>query len=149
MDFLSIRITVQSVIALAEHIRRACPVRQPSEATLPKKSSLNQNAYRGFLPALRQNAEPYLPFLDIEDGIGRIALSKDSLLFGERCDCSTAVDSREERLRIEVAAFLDRCHGCHGSLPFNAKGRPRTPVFVRAAFYPWLALASDKICLAF
>src|SRR5580765_1806313 len=34
MDFLSIRIKVQSVIALAEHMRRGCPVSQPS----PKKS---------------------------------------------------------------------------------------------------------------
>ena len=34
IDFFSIRITVQSVIAIAEHERRTCPVRQPS----PKKS---------------------------------------------------------------------------------------------------------------
>src|ERR1700730_3412995 len=36
IDFLSIRITEQSVIAVAEHSRRGCPVRQPS----PKKSPL-------------------------------------------------------------------------------------------------------------
>src|SRR6202011_4107847 len=34
MDFLSIRITEQSVNAVAEHMRSGCPVRQPS----PKKA---------------------------------------------------------------------------------------------------------------
>jgi hypothetical protein len=62
MDFLSIFITEQSVIAVAEHKRRGCPVRQPS----PKKSPLVQNAYCGFLPDLRHNGEFYLSFLYLE-----------------------------------------------------------------------------------
>jgi hypothetical protein len=114
---------------------RACgthPEGLSGKATLSEKVALVLNSYCGFLPARRQYGELYLPSLDIEDGIGRIALSKDFLLFRESRNCSTVVNGREEGLRIEFPAFLDRRHGCHGSLPFNAKGRPRTPVLDRA-----------------
>src|SRR5580658_6620892 len=86
MDFLSIFITEQSVIAVAEHRRRGWPVRQPS----PKKSPLFQNADCGFLPDLRHNGESYLSFLDIKNSIGRVALSKNGLLLEKRLDLSTA-----------------------------------------------------------
>jgi hypothetical protein len=65
-------------------------------------------------PALRHDRESYLPGLNIKTGIGRVALNKDPLLFGEIRDLPPAVDGRKESLGIEFAAFLGRCHGCHG-----------------------------------
>ena len=89
MDFLSIRITDHSVIAVAEHRRRGCPVRQPS----PKKSPSFRMAIVA-LPALRHNGEFYLSFLYVKNSIGRVALNKDRLLFGKSCDLPTAVGRR-------------------------------------------------------
>jgi hypothetical protein len=57
MYFSSISITEQSVIAVAEHLRRGCP--QP---TFPEEITLVQNADRGLLPALRHNGEFTFPF---------------------------------------------------------------------------------------
>jgi hypothetical protein len=67
MDFLSIRIVAQSVIALAG----THPEGLSCEATYSEKVALVQNSYCGFLPARRQYGELYLPFMDMEDGIGR------------------------------------------------------------------------------
>ena len=53
------------------------------KATFSEEIALVQHADRGFLPALRHNGEFYLPFLCVKHGVGRIALSKDRLLFGE------------------------------------------------------------------
>ena len=64
-------------------------------------------------PVLRHTREFHLPFLDIENGIGRIALSKDRLLSGKGFDLSTAVNGREECLGIEFPALLDCRQGCH------------------------------------
>src|SRR5690242_7670005 len=108
MDFLSIRITEQSVIAVAEHRERL-----PCKATFSEEIALVQNAYCGFLPALRHNGEFYLSFLYVKNSIGRVALNKDRLLFGKRCDLPTAVDGRKECLGIEFAAFLGRYDRCH------------------------------------
>jgi hypothetical protein len=92
MDFLSIRITEQSVIAVAKHRRRDCPVRQPS----PKKS-----------PSF------YLSFLYIKNSIGRVALSKNRLLFVKSYDLPTTVNGRKECLGIEFAEFLGVRTGTH------------------------------------
>jgi hypothetical protein len=109
MDFLSIFITEQSVIAVAEHRRRGCPVRQPS----PKKSPFVQNANCGFLPDLRHNGEFYLSFLYVINSIGRVALSKYRLLLGKSLDLSTAVDGGEECLGIKFDESLGCCHEWH------------------------------------
>ena len=109
MDVLSIRITEQSVIAVAEDRRSGCPVRQPS----PKKSPLIQNPDCGFLPALRHNGESYLSFLYIKNSIRWVALNEDRLLLGKSRDLSTAVDGRKECLGIEFAECCGRYHGCY------------------------------------
>ena len=57
--------------------------RLPCKATLSQEIALVQNAYGGFLPGLRHNGEFYLSFLYIKNSIGRVALSKDRLLFGK------------------------------------------------------------------
>src|ERR1700687_4391777 len=85
----------------------------PCKATFPEEISLVQDAYRGFLPALRHNGESYVSFLYIKNSVRRIALNKDRLLLGKSSDLSTAVDGRKECLRIEFAEFLRRNHGCY------------------------------------
>ena len=69
------------------------------------------------LADLRYNGEFYLSLLDIKNGIGQVALSKDRLLLGEDFDPSTAVDGRKECLGIELDEFLGRYHGCHNLAP--------------------------------
>ena len=91
--------TEQSTTAVAEHSRRGCP----GKAAFSKEVAFVQNAYRGFLPGLRYNGEPYLSFLDIKHSIGRVALSKNRLFFGKSRDLPTAVDGRKECLGIEFA----------------------------------------------
>jgi hypothetical protein len=61
----------------------------------------------------------YLSFLYVKNSIGRVALNKDRLLFGKRCDLPTAVDGRKECLGIEFAAFLGRNYGCHDWPPLK------------------------------
>jgi hypothetical protein len=87
--------------------------RLPCKATFSKESALAQNADCGFLPELRHNGEFYLSFLYIKNSIGRVALSKDRLLFGKIFDLSPAVDGREECLSVELDEFLGRCHEWH------------------------------------
>ena len=96
-------------MAVTEHRRRDCPVRQLS----PKKLPSFRMPYGGFLPGLRQNRESYLSFPYIKNGIGGVALSKDRLFFGKSFDLSTAVDGRKECLSIEFDEFLGRCHEWH------------------------------------
>jgi hypothetical protein len=83
------------------------------KATFSEEIALVQNAYGGFLPDLRHNGEFYLSFLYIKNSIGRVALSKDRLLFGKSLDLSTAVDGRKEYLGIELAEFFGCCHEWH------------------------------------
>src|ERR1035437_7581361 len=92
-------------------------VRMASRNFSPDSS---ENAYCGFLPDLRHNGEFYLSFLDIKNTIGRVALSKDRLLFGKSCDLSTAVDGRKECLGIELDEFLGRYHSCHDWPPLKS-----------------------------
>src|ERR1022692_1956765 len=109
MDFLSIFITEQSVIAVAEHRRRGCPVRQPS----PKKSPLFRMPIVASFPICDTTVSFTFPSLYIKNSIGRVALNKDRLLLGKSFDLSTAVDGRKECLGIELDEFLGRSHGCH------------------------------------
>src|ERR1019366_3672577 len=87
--------------------------RLPFKAPFSEEIALVQNPYCGFLPALRHNGESHLTFPYIKNSIGRVALSKDRLLFGKGYDLSTAVDGRKEFLGIEFAEFLGCYHGCH------------------------------------
>src|ERR1700687_5781369 len=87
--------------------------RLPCKATFSEEIALVQNAYCGFLPVRRHNCEFHLSFLNIKNSIGRVALSKDRLLFGKSCDLPTAVDGRKKCLGIEFVGFLRRYHGCH------------------------------------
>src|SRR5580692_11885414 len=87
MDFLSIFITEQSVIAAAEHKRRGWPARQPS----PKKSPSFRMPMVASFPIFDTTASFTFPYLYIKNSIGRVALSKDHMLLGKSCDLPTAV----------------------------------------------------------
>src|ERR1700691_5751153 len=113
MDFLSIFVTEQSVMAVAEHRRSGCPVRQPS----PKKSPLFRMPIVASFPIRDTTVSFTFPSLYIKNSIGRIALSKDRLFSGKRFDLSTAVDGREEYLGIKLAESLGRCHEWHDLHP--------------------------------
>jgi hypothetical protein len=80
MHNLSIRITEQSAIVVAEHTRRGCPARQPS----PKKSPSFRIPVGGFPPARGYNSESYPPFLNVKNCVGQVALTKNRLLFDKR-----------------------------------------------------------------
>jgi aspartate ammonia-lyase len=71
------------------------------KATFTEEVALVQNGDGGFLPALRHDRESYLPGLNIKHGIGRVALNKDPLLFGEIRDLPPAVDASR--------SFCERC----------------------------------------
>ncbi len=89
MAFLSIFVTEQSVIALAEQSRTRCPVRQP----FPEEVTNAQKTYGGFFPCSRDNGEFYLSFLNVKNCIGSIALSEYALLLGVRGYCPAVIDS--------------------------------------------------------
>src|ERR1700730_3890461 len=108
MDFLSIRITEQSVIAVAENKRRVCPARQPS----PKKSPSFRMPIVASFPLCETTLSRTLSFLYVKNGIGQVTLNKDRLLLTKRCDFSPAIDGRKKCLGIEFAEFLSRHHGC-------------------------------------
>src|ERR1700686_4018039 len=84
----------------------------PCKATFSEEVALVQNAYHGFLPALRHDGESYLSFLYVKNGIGQVTLNKDRLFLTKRCDFSPAIDGRKKCLGIEFAEFLSRHHGC-------------------------------------
>src|ERR1700745_1189954 len=101
MDFLSIRITEQSVIAVAEHRRRSCPVRHPS----PKKSPSFRMPIVASFPVFDTTVSFIFPCLNVKDSIGRVALNKNRLFLNERCDLPAAVDGRKESPGVEFAEF--------------------------------------------
>jgi hypothetical protein len=85
------------------------------EATLPEEITVTQNAYCGFLSALCYDGEFHFSSLYVKNRIGRIALNKDCLLFGDVGYCPAPVDGRKEGLEVELATLLGRCRdGCHG-----------------------------------
>src|SRR5450631_3409011 len=108
MDFLSIFITEQSVIAVAEHRRTGCPVRQPS----PKKAPSFRMPIVASFPSSDTTVSFIFPYLYVKNSVRRVALSKDRLPFSKSFDLSAAVDGRKECLRIELLEFLGR-YGCH------------------------------------
>src|SRR5260370_6317237 len=73
--------------------------RLPCKAIFADEIALVQNAYCGFLPDLRHNGEFYLSFLYIKNSIGRVALSKDRLLFEKSFALSTTAPSNSWALR--------------------------------------------------
>jgi hypothetical protein len=77
----------------------------PCKASFSEKIALVQNADCGFLPDLRHDGEFYLSFPYIKNSIGRVALSKDYLLFRKRFDLSTAVDGRKDVLVSNLMSF--------------------------------------------
>jgi hypothetical protein len=93
----------------------------PCKATLSEEIALVKNGYCGFLPDLRHNGEFYLSYLNlyIKNSIGRVALSKDRLLFGKNFDLSTAVDGRKECFSIKFDEVLGRCHEWHDWPPLK------------------------------
>jgi hypothetical protein len=107
IDFFSISITEQSVIAVAEQRRRGCPVK----TTFTEEIAHVQNADCRFLPIFRDNGEFYLRFLYAKNNVGRVALSKDHLLFGKRYDCRAAVDGCKECVVSNLRCFAAAATG--------------------------------------
>ena len=81
------------------------------KATFSKEIALSQNPYGGFFPALGHHSELYPPFLNVKNSVGRVALSKNRLLFGERCDGPAAIDGRKECLGSNLRRFLAAAAG--------------------------------------
>ena len=81
--------------------------RLPCKATFAEKITLVQNAYCGFLPDLRYNAEFYLSFLYVKDSIGRVALSKDRLLLGKAAIFLPPLMVERNVLVSNLMSFLD------------------------------------------
>ena len=126
----------------------------PCKATFSEEIALVQNADCGFLPDFRHNGEFYLSLLYIKNSVGRIALSKDRLLFGKCFDLPTAaVDGRKERLGIEFAEFIGRYHECHDGPPSTAelglgprpivRASPQRPKSFRAELWGYDTAASS------
>jgi hypothetical protein len=78
IDFFSIFITEQSVIALAEHRRRGRPVRQPLRKNRPCSECLLWLPS----PTCDTTVSFTLPSFYLKDSVGRVALSKDRLSKG-------------------------------------------------------------------
>src|ERR1700694_2920361 len=107
MDFLSIRITEQSVIAVTENKRRVCPARQPS----PKKS-----------PSFRMPIMASFPLCDTTVSLTFLSVCKKryrtshpeqrSSVSYEKMRFFSPIDGRKKCLGIEFAEFLSRHHGC-------------------------------------
>jgi hypothetical protein len=79
-----------------------------------EKIALVQNRNRGFLAGLGQDVKSDLAFLNVKDGIGRVALNKDDLTCGKSCYCPAVLDGRKEGLGIESRAFLNRLIWSYG-----------------------------------
>jgi hypothetical protein len=61
------------------------------------------------MPFTKCAEEPFhLSFLYIKNSVGRVALSKDRLLFGKGFNLSAAADGRKECLGIKL---VDECNG--------------------------------------
>src|SRR5580692_672345 len=103
MAFLSMRSSSQSVIALADPIRKCCPASTPS----PKKSPW-LNIPRVASLHLRHHREPNLTFLDIKHFIGYVSLRKDRLLLRKRHHFPALADRGKKFLRVELAIGLGR-----------------------------------------
>src|ERR1039457_4832377 len=96
MDFLSILITTQSVIAVAEHRRRGCPVRQPS----PKKSPSFRMPMVASLPIFETTVSFTFPFC-----ITAVQISRDGSV-GLKKNGAFLVFAA--RFQVEVAILLSK-----------------------------------------
>src|ERR1022692_2326538 len=101
----------QSVIAIADPMRRGCPARPPS----PQKSPGFSMGYRSFLAFFRDDGESHLALLDVEDCVSRVPLREDCLFPGNQHNFPTPTDGGKEPLRVEIA-FLLNCNGSYQSL---------------------------------
>jgi len=81
--------------------------RLPRKATFSEEIALVQNADCGFLPDLRHNGELYLSCLYIKNSIGRVALSKERLLFGKSFDLLPPLMVERNVLGSNWLSFLD------------------------------------------
>jgi len=77
----------------------------PGKARLPEELTVAQDAYCGFLSALRHDGKPDLSFLDAENRPGNVALHKDCLPFVKNHDIPASIDGWENFPGIERAGF--------------------------------------------
>jgi len=79
----------------------------PGQAALPEESLGLEDGDHRFFALRGDDGELHLPALDVEDGVGHIALYEDQALRSVGRECSAGTDVGEERLGIE------RVLGCH------------------------------------
>jgi hypothetical protein len=65
------------------------------------------------LPISETTVSFTFPSFYIKNSIGRVALSKDRLLFGKGFDLPTTVDGRKECLGVKLDEFLGCCNEWH------------------------------------
>ena len=95
-DF-SIRISAQSVSAVAVAMRCGCPVRP---TLLEEGLGLEDGDHR-FLALRGDDRRLHPSALDVEDGVGHIALREDRAVLSVGRDGSAGADVGEERVGIE------------------------------------------------
>lgn len=119
MTVFSNRMTEQSEIAAAVAIRTCCPAKHPS----PKKSPSFNMATTAFFPCLETTKSLTLPDLilfDIENGVCRVALTKDMVVGTVFNQGLAAVGLGQQNLQIEMwfcHRIWTRCSPC--ALPFR------------------------------
>jgi hypothetical protein len=113
---------------------RADTSKLPGQSSFSEEVSDIQYADRRFLAALRNDCEPHMAGLNIEDCVGCFSLRKDCAFFGNYHDSPALANRGEERLGVEVALFLGRFGWHLGFLPHHS----RTP---RGGLYRCLDLS--------
>src|SRR5579872_825244 len=81
------------------------------EATFAKKVPLAQDANGCFLSIVGHDRYLHLAALDIKQCVSRIPLREDGLLLCERHNLPSLADGGKERVRVELAFFLDAHKG--------------------------------------
>jgi hypothetical protein len=79
----------------------------PGKTAFAEEITLVQNADGGFLPGLRYNAEFDFSFRYVKDSIGRVALSKNRLLFGKASIFPPPSMIERNFLGSNLVSFLD------------------------------------------
>src|ERR1700733_3834027 len=102
MAFFSILRTAQSVIAVAEPMRKGWPASEPSPKKLP---SLNMPIVAS-LPFLETTVSLTLPVLQVENHVCGIPLGENGLLFRIEHRFPALADGGKECMGVELAAVL-------------------------------------------
>ena len=85
---------------------KGCAVRQPS----PKKSPFPMQGDDRFLPLLGYDNDLDLALLDVENGVGGVALREDILIFSIGRYRPSAIHGAQEGFHVESLFFLRLSH---------------------------------------